>query len=148
MIIEAVTRHDADFNILSHPVDPGRSPYADTQPGYVGKIEAFYSELGIASAIWASPAESPCPYVEYGKECEYFLHLDPSRIVAYVNEKTWSPFLYGKRDDFEYSRTRTTYEHTSLIICTPLDASEVIRFCRYHRERPDKFSIVEDRPWP
>jgi len=148
MPIKAATRHDADLSIHAHPVYPDRSPYAKTQPGYVDKIKAFYCELGIDSAIWASPVEQSRPYVEIGKECEYILDLDLSRIVAYVNEKTWSPYLYGERDEFEYSRTRTDYEHTSLVICTPLDVAEVILFRKFHRERPDKFHVVEELWWP
>ena len=147
-LIEAVTRHDASFDILCHPVDPALCMYAETEPDYVAKVRAFYKELGIASAIWASPAEQPPQYVEIDKEYEHVLHLDLTRIVAYVDEDTWSPYLYGKRNDFQFSQQPVRYANTSLIICTPLAASEVKWFRRYERTRPDKYKVVEDRPWP
>ena len=146
--IKASTRHDEHFDIFTDRVDPSRSPYAGTVKSYVKKVAEFYQQLGISSAIWATPINQPPKYVELGKEYEYFLRLDQSRIVAYVNEKTWSPYLYGERSDFEHSRTPITYEHTSLVISAPLLPHEVTERQIYDRRSPDKFDVIERRPWP
>jgi len=147
MAIHARTRHDKDFDIFTHPMDPTKSPYAH-YAGYTDKLAAFYAQLGITSAIWASPEEPPPKYVERCKQYEYILRLNESRVVAYVNESTWSPYIFGERDDFEYSVTPVQYEDTSLIISTPLVANEVVLFRQYRNlNGPDRFEVIEERPF-
>jgi hypothetical protein len=147
MTIDARTRHDRDFDILTHPFDPLKSSYA-CYAGYTEKIAALYEQLGIKSALWAFPAELLLKYVESRKEYEYLLRLDESRVVAYVNEDTWLPFLKGVRDDFEFSVTPAQYQMTSLIIPTPIATAEVICVRRYRiLNGPDRFEVVKEMPF-
>ena len=144
MPIQAITRHDKDFDIYTHPVDPAKSPYA-RYPGYTEKVAAFYKRLGVTSALWAFPFHQPLKTVERCKQYGYILQLDESRVIAYVNESTWSPYIFGEREDFEYSTAPTEYEFTSLIIPTPIDQNE-LQFSRQYRNTngPDHFEIVEE----
>lgn len=145
MQIRALSRHNSEFDILTHPVYPAKSPYARIS-NYTQRIAEFYNRLGIESALWAHPEDRPPRFVERCKPCEYVLQLDVSRIVAYINEATWSPYLYGDRDDFEYSTTPTAYPELSLLIPTPIRLHEVLMFRRYRNTNgPESFEIVEER---
>lgn len=147
MPTRAVTRHDEDFDILSDYVDPGRSSYSHF-PNYARKVAALYEELGIESALWAFPENQPPEFVERGKEYEYVLAIDESRVVAYVNESTWSPYIRGEREDFEFCREPQRYEELSLIIPTPIRPDEVVYYRIYRNTNgPDSFEIVEEGPF-
>lgn len=148
MLIKAITRHDAGFDIISHPIDPAQSPHARHYPDYERKMLEFYKRLGIKSALWAYPENQQPERVEAKKKCEYVLEVEESRIVAYVNEATWSPYVIGKWDHYEYSVTPTKYNEMSLLIQTPICEEEVLRFRRYRCiSGPDNFEVIEDRPW-
>ena len=144
MPIQAITRHDKDFDIYTHPVDPAKSPYA-RYPGYTEKFAELYEQLGVTSALWAFPAQPAPKSVERCKQYEYVLDLDESRVIAYVNESTWSPYIFGEREDFEYSTAPREYEVMSLIIPTPIKQKELRLLRRYQNTNgPDHFKIVDE----
>lgn len=65
------------------------------------------------------------PCLEPGKEIEYLIDVNEGRIAAYVDEHSWSDFLYGNRDDFNFSLTRKDFALTSILVRAPLQAGEV-----------------------
>ncbi len=146
MLVRALTRHGEGFDILSHPIDPARSFYVEAISDYPTKVRKLYRELGIDSAIWATPDSQPFGLFEIGKECEHVLEVDEGRIVAYVNETEWSAYISGELDSFEYSRLPVTYPSMSLLIPTPILPGEVKRYRRYEcTNGPESFELVEDR---
>jgi hypothetical protein len=147
MLIQVISRHDKDFDIHTHPIDPAKSPYASCPGcrGYAQKVNAFYAQLGITSALWANPDHQPPKYVERCKQYEYVLRVDACRVGAYVNESTWSLYIRGERHDFEYSTTPQPYREMSLLIPTPITENEVHLFRRYRNTNgPDCFEVVEE----
>lgn len=147
MRIRVLTRHSQDFNIHTVTVDLAKSPYADI-PGYdyVLKVTEFYRKLGIRSAIWATPESEPFLCLETGKEFEYVLEVDESRVVAYVDESTWAAYLEGNQGTFHCSTTRQEYQSTSVIIPTPIKQVEVKAIRRYRRTNgPGSFELVEEK---
>lgn len=144
MQIRVLTRHSEDFDIYTKRVDPAKSSYAHIS-NYTLKVTAFYQQLGIRSAIWATPESEPFRFLEIEKDIEYVLEVHESRVVAYVDEPTWSAYLYGNRDAFEHSTTPQGYESTSLIIPTPIRKDEVKAMRRYRRTNgPESFELVEE----
>jgi len=74
------------------------------------------------------------------------LEIDEDRAVAYVDETTWSAYLYGKRGTFDYSTTPQRYEITSIIVPTPITKQEVKAIRRYRRTNgPDSYELVEEK---
>ena len=145
MRIRVLTRHSEDFDIHTVTVDPAKSTYAHLA-NYTLKVTTFYRQLGIRSAIWARPESDPFLFLEMGKELEYVLEVNESRVAAYVEESTWSAFLYGKRDTFDYSLTRQKYQDTSVIIPTPIEKDEVMAIRRYRSTNgPGSFELVEEK---
>ena len=145
MRIRVLTRHSQDFDIHTVTVDPAKSPYAHL-PNYILKVTAFYRQLGIRSAIWATLESEPLSILESGKNFEYVLEVDESRVVAYVDGRTWPEYLYGKRDTFDYSTTPQKYQSTSVIIPTPIKNDEVKAIRRYRRTNgPGSFELVEEK---
>ena len=147
MLIRVATRHSEDFDIHTEEVDPSRSSYNKPPiKDYVPKVRAFFDELGIQSAIWAWYETETPKQVETKKPVEYVLEVEEERIIAYVNESTWSPFVFGKRDSFEYSTEPTKYKMTSLIIPTPItkDEAKKRRLYRLLGGGPDKFELAEE----
>lgn len=147
MLMRVLTRHSQDFDIHTVTVDLGKSPYADI-PGYdyVLKVTEFYRKLGIRSAIWGTPESEPLLCLETGKEFEYVLEVDESRVVAYVDEPIWSAYLAGSRDTFEYSTKPRDYQDTSVIIPTPIKKDEVKGIRRYRRTNgPGSFELAEEK---
>lgn len=145
MTVQVITRHSEDFDIHTETIDPALSPYVRTVRNYVAKISAFYSRLGICSAMWTTPAADRPMYLETCKPVEYVLELDEDRIVAYVNEKTWSAYLYDKRKTFDYSTTPKHYKMTSILVAIPIRKADVKAFRRYRRTNgPDKYELVEE----
>ena len=60
--------------------------------------------------MWTTPATDRPKYLETCKPVEYALELDEDRIVAYVDEGTWSDYLYDKRETFDYATTPVDYQ--------------------------------------
>ncbi len=145
MTIQLTTRHPKDFNIHVETIDPALSPYSKTVRDYASKIAEFYSKLGISSAIWTVKASERPRFLETSKPVEYLLELAEDRIVAYVDEATWSAYLYGKRESFDYSRTTLQYEMTSILVATPISKAEVKAIRRYRRMNgPNKYELVDE----
>lgn len=145
MQIRVLTRHSEDFDIHAETVDPAKSSYA-RMPNYALKVTAFYQQLGIRSAIWAVLESEPFSFLEGGKNIEYVLEVNESRVVAYVDESIWSAYLYGKRDTFDYSTTPQEYQSTSVIIPTPIKQVEVKAIRRYRRTNGlGSFELVEEK---
>ena len=145
MTVRALTRHPEDFDIFTEHVDSGRSSYVTTFSSYTGKIAAFYRELGVTSAIWAIPEHHGFQLVEYDKPVEYVLEVNDDRIIAYVDDASWTAYLSGQHDTFRYSTTPEHYELTSLLIRPPLRRSEVkIRRLYRTTNGPCSFELVDE----
>jgi hypothetical protein len=129
MVIRVWTRHCEDFDVLTEMIDPAQSPYARTVPGYVEKVSRFYRELGVTSAMWTAAWQPE--FLEPEKPVEYLLELSEKRVIAYVDEETWSPYVFGKRLDFVYSRTPAQYRFTSVLVAVPIRREEVKELRRY-----------------
>ncbi len=145
MAIHVLTRHCESFNILTDHIDPTRSPYADTVNDYVQRIRDFYWALGVKSAMWAWAAWSPPEFFETDKPVEYSLQLSADRIIAYIDEKSWSDYLYGKRFDYVYSREPAQYESTSVLIALPVKREEIKVWRRYTRTSTGHCEIQEEK---
>ena len=77
--------------------------------------------------------------------CRYLLEVNEDRIVAYVDETTWSDYLYDRRETFDYSATATQYGITSILVATPITKAEVKAVRRYRRTNgPEKYELVEE----
>src|SRR5262245_48722783 len=124
-MVRVTTRHPEDFDLLSQDIDPARSLYAIHNVEYASKIKAFYSTLDVPAAIWSAPEDQPMEYVEPGKTIEYLLTVEENRIIAYVDECTWSHFLSGQRSAFSYSRTAVRYDVTSVLVAVPIKPEEI-----------------------
>jgi hypothetical protein len=129
MPIRVTTRHDGGFDILTDTIDPAKSSYARTVPDYVQKITRFYTELGVKSAVWTAAWQPE--FLESDKPVEYLLELSENRVIAYVDEETWSAYLFGRRRDFVYSRTPAQYRFTSVLVAVPVRREEVKKLRRY-----------------
>ena len=148
MTIRVTTRHCEDFDICAETVDPSKSRYARTVPDYAAKVTAFYKQLGVRSAIWTTPEAERPKYLETCKPVEYVLEVANGRVIAYVDELTWSDYLYGKRKDFTFSKTPVQYEMTSILISPPITKAEVKARRRYRRTNgPDHYELVEEVPF-
>ncbi len=146
-MIRVTTRHPEDFNILCEDIDPTRSLYAEYNDRYASKVKALYAELGIQTAIWTTPEDQPPAFFEPGKPVEHLLEVEESRIIAYVDELTWSPFLFGDRPTFDYSRTSVRYDMTSILVGAPIRPEEVKEVRRYRCGPRRNCELVEKRPW-
>jgi len=146
-MIRVTTRHSEDFDILSCDIDPARSPYAELSADYALKIRAFYSDLGVQMSIWTNPVEQPPSFFEPIKPVEYMLEIAKDRIVAYVDEETWSPFLLNGRPTFEFSRTPVSYKMTSILVAAPIRPEEVKEVRRYRRGNRGNCELVTRTPW-
>ncbi len=145
MTIRVTTRHSEDFDVLTEMIDPTKSPYVESVNDYVRKITGFYTELGVKSAIWTWAAAWQPEFFESDKPVEYLLELSEDRVIAYVDEQTWSPYLYGKRKDFVYSRTPVQYTYTSVLVTAPLRREEVKEFRRYSRTNLSHCKLEEKK---
>ena len=73
------------------------------------------------------------------------LEVDEGRVIAYLDERTWSDYLYGKRVDFTFCTTPTQYEMTSILIHPPVRTTEVKARRRYRCiNGPDHYELVEE----
>lgn len=143
-MLRLITQHSLDFDILSSTVDHSRSPYFNSVEEYVAKLKAFYAELGVAEVLWTSPEDEPRDGMTVLKPAEYLLEVDESRVVAYVDELSWSPYVTGETDaPFRYSRSPERYGVTSILIAMPLRREEVIEYRRYQIDNPDRFYMIE-----
>lgn len=142
-MIRVTTRHPERFNILSVDIDPARSLYAEGNDHYASKVKTLYAELGVQTAIWTTPVEQPLEFLEPGKPIEYLLEIESRRVIAYVDEMTWSHFLCDQRKTFHYSRTPVTYEVTSILVAAPIKREEVKEFRRYVRSSTGHCVLVE-----
>ena len=132
MLIELITRHAPDFDLISAGIDPGKSPYAPyVGDQYARRITAFYNDIGVTSAVWTWPSSQPPQFFEPCKPIEYVLDVDETRVIAYVDEDTWSPYLFGKRSSFNYSRCPVKYPITSMLIESPVRIEEIREIRRY-----------------
>jgi hypothetical protein len=131
MAIRVTTRHGEDFDVLTELIDPTKSPYAESVNDYGRKIADFYGELRVKSALWTAAWQPE--FFETDKPVEYLLELSEDRVIAYVDEQTWSPYLFGQRTDFVYSRTPVHYAMTSVLVAPPITREEVKEFRRYSR---------------
>jgi hypothetical protein len=151
MAIRVTTRHGEDFDILTEMIEPKKSPYAETVNGYVEKIANFYALLGVKSAMWTA-AWVPEAF-EFQKPVEYLLELSEDRVIAYVDEQTWSPYLFGQRIDFQYSRAPARYAMTSVLVAPPIKRDEIKAIRRYsctntgHCKLEDAKSGTELQQW-
>jgi hypothetical protein len=146
MFIRVTTRHGQDFDIHAAVIDPAKSPYARSfhEDVYQWKVRAFYAELGVSSAMWTTPDSQAFPKAfEPHKPIEYLLEVEEERVIAYVDEMTWSPYLHGMRPRFEYSRTPKWYENTSVLVATPIRTAEVKEIRRYRPTRTGHCQLVE-----
>ena len=126
MPIRVVTRHPPEFHIFTDAVDPAKSRYADLFPDYVSKISQFYDQIGIRSAIWTIPESQRPDHVETCKPVEYLLEIDESRVVAYIDELTWSPYLQSDRSSFEFATSPMEYEKMSILVAAPITKRELV----------------------
>jgi hypothetical protein len=145
MTIRITTRHGEDFDICAETVEPGKSPYARNVRDYTAKVMAFHAQLGVRSAMWTTPEAERPKYLERCKPVEYLLEVDEGRVVAYVDELSWSDYLYGRREDFDFSKTPRQYAMTSILISTPIEKAEVKAIRRYRcTNGPDHYELAEE----
>jgi hypothetical protein len=144
------TRHSDDFDILTTFREPAESPYSHYET-YVPRVTAFYAELGVKSALWTVFAEDAPLYVETDKTIEYLIDVAESRIIAYVDEIVWSPYVTGETDGpfCSFSRTPVRYAETSILVALPLQSYEVKEWRRYELlgGGPKDFRLAECKPW-
>jgi hypothetical protein len=141
MPIRVITRHGDGFDIYSATIDPAKSPYANCVANYTQKILDFYSQLGVTSAQWTATWEPE--FIEADKHFEYLLELTEDRVIAYVDEQSWSSFLFGKTNSFEYSRTPMQYEYTSVLVTPPIRREEAKELRRYSRTNTGHCKLEE-----
>ena len=145
MMVQLTTRHSEDFDIHTETVDPALSSYVQEVRDYASRVTAFYSQLGVRSAIWTVPASQRPESLETIKPVEFLLELAEDRIVAYVDESTWSDYLADKRGSFDYSTTPMQYKMTSILVATPITKAEVKAVRRYRcTNGPNKYELVEE----
>src|SRR5262249_40788157 len=108
---------------------------------------ALYAQLGIESAIWAWPEHQLPEFFESGKPLEYLLEIEEHRIIAYVDEVTWSPYLNDKAEAFKFSRTPKAFEITSILVAPPIKGEEVKEVRRYCASATGHCHLVESIPW-
>ncbi len=142
MALRVTTRHDEKFDVLTEIIDPTKSPYAESVNDYVRKVKAFYAVLGVKCAIWTAAWQPE--FFETDKPVEYLLELSEERVIAYVDEQTWSAYLFGQGTDCEYSRTPVQYAMTSVLVAPPIKSEEVKEFRRYSRTNTGHCKL-EDR---
>jgi len=146
MSIRVTTRHSEDFDICAESLEPEKSPYARGVRDYAAKVKAFYQQLGVRSAMWTTPEAERPKHLETQKTIEYVLEVDERKVVAYVDESSWSDYLYGKREDFSFSKTPRQYAITSILITTPVTKGEVKAIRRYRRTNgPDRYELAEEK---
>ena len=146
-MIRVTTRHPEDFDILSTSIDPSRSPYAKSNPLYLAKLKTLYEKLTVQAAVWTTPQDQPPEFFEEYKSVEYLLEIEPERIIAYVDEWTWSTFLAGQCQDFKYSLVPARYRNTSILVAVPLRADEVKEIRRYRCGPRRNRELIDRRPW-
>jgi hypothetical protein len=81
--------------------------------------------------IWTTPAETHPAYLEFSNTLEYLLEISDDRIIAYVDELTWSNYLMGKADAFKYSTLPQNYAIMSILVACPIRKHEVKAIRRY-----------------
>jgi hypothetical protein len=144
MTIRLSTWHSPEFNIFTENVDPNESPYAWIK-NYANKVIAFYAQLGIRSAIWAYPEAERQKTLTVCKPVQYLLEVNEHRVVAYVDADSWSEYLWGQQDDFEFSTTPRDFASASILIATPVRREEVKAIRRYRIRTPTSFELVEEK---
>lgn len=148
MSLLLATRHSEDFDIHTGFVDPARSPYVATfGDKYFQKVREFYNRLGVNSAIWAVPISQAFEFFEFDKPLEYRLEVQEDRVIAYVEEWTWSEYLQGRRTDFQYSLVPIAYERASVLVAPPLTQEEIKEVRRYRASASGRCELVETRQY-
>jgi hypothetical protein len=147
MPIRVTTRHGEGFDLHIDSPEPAKSPYAAFfGEQYVQKVLAFYKELGVTSAMWTTPATQPPEWFEPFKPLEYLLEINEDRVIAYVDELTWSGYLHGKCNSFLFSRRPIEYEIASVLVRTPIRKEEVKEVRLFRATRTDRCVLVETKP--
>ncbi len=146
-MLRLLTRHPEDFDILSSDIDPARSLYAEHNPRYASRVRALYAGLGIRTAIWTVHENQSFQAFESGKPLEYLLEVQPGRVVAYVDEGSWSYYVLGQAATFRYSRTPATYQYTSILVAPPLIPAEVKEVRRYRGNAVGHAELVQRARW-
>jgi hypothetical protein len=147
MNIRLSTWHSADFDILAEFVDPARSPYAGV-PDYTQKVKSLYAQLGILSAVWAYPkARRPAEPPDMSKPIEYLLEVSDNRVAAYVESRSWSEYLWGSQQSFEFSTAPAQYGNATILIPTPLKREEVKAMRRFEKISPGFYRLIEELPF-
>jgi hypothetical protein len=141
-MLRLLTRHSADFDVCSEPSDLTKSPYVEI-PGYVEKVSTLYRTLGVQSAIWAFPEDSPFEVVECDKATEYLFQVHPDRLLAYVDSASWNQHLIENRVDFDFSNSPQAYSKTILLVRAPLFKTELMEKRYYYRSSSPKYRIIE-----
>jgi hypothetical protein len=148
MSIQVLTRHGEEFDILTDKIDPTKSHYARFfGNNYVTKISAFYAELGTRAVMWTRPISQPFDAFEPSKSIEYLLEIPETRVVAFVDELTWSAYLHGKCKSFRYSRLPIQYESTSVLVTTPIKREEVKEVRQYRASPTGHCELVKTQPF-
>ncbi len=121
-----ITRHAPEFDIFSASIDPALSPYVEHVTGYVERIRALYTALGIDGALWTFPEGQALPVVEFVKPVEYLLGVPDERVIAYIDEDAWAAHLAEPSKRFNPSVIPTRYRMTGILVRVPLLKGEVI----------------------
>ena len=144
MTIRVSTWQSSEFDIFTKNVDLNRSPYAYLKD-YAKKVTAFYARLGIRSAIWCYADAMPQTTLTVCKPIEYLLEVADNRVVAYVDDGSWSEYINGRQSDFSFATTTMPSASSSLIVATPLKREEVKVKRRYRIRSPSSFELIEEQ---
>jgi hypothetical protein len=133
MPLRVTTRHSEDFDIFSATIDPSKSPYSNLNgiSNYCEKVKSLYAQLRVQSAIWTTPESDPPESFEPAKPLEYLLEINEDRVLAWIDEFTWTEYLRGERACFSISKTPKQYRMTSILVSSPIKRDEVKEVRKY-----------------
>ena len=151
--IKVATVQSRNFDIFG-PIDPKKSKYHLRNENwmYVKKLKCLTNILNVGSVVWAYAWDDRPDNWEEDKPIEYELKLSIDRIVAYINEDIWSPFVTNpnsSEDGFEVivrsaiSTAPLANCNSSILVEAPLMPSEVM-YRREFRNRHGKREIIKE----
>ncbi len=147
MKLRLLTRHNKNFFIFAPFVDPKRSSYAEEFELYAPKVISFYRQLEVESGLWAVAREKGFEGKEYGKDIEYEIEVDASRVIAWIDTRKWDPYVTNDStavaEFTDFSHTPREYESTTILVSVPLSEDELIE----RRLIPECVPEVEVTNW-
>jgi hypothetical protein len=124
--------HSKEFDILEKNIDSRLSGYIDSaRPNYVEKVLALYSSLDVEAAIWAESDLPPIDYVTVRKETIHVFEVEVSRVLAYIEETSWSAYIHEERNDFDMSLNKAYPEPCTVLVRSPLRTENLITSTTY-----------------